>query len=256
MSRLADKRVIITGATGGIGKATAAAFLEQGAKLMLVSRSADRLAAMAAALDGGDKVAVCAADISEEEECRRYVDETMGRYGGIDVLFANAGTEGSIKPLIEMPAEEFDKVILTNVRGSYLSLKHVIPQMINGGGGSIIITSSVAGRVGVPGLSAYATSKHAIIGLAQVAALEYAEHGVRVNAIAPAPVDNEMMRSIEKQAAPGAEDQARAGFEGLVAMKRYATNEEVAGLVTFLASDESGFCTGGVYAVDGGFLAA
>jgi NAD(P)-dependent dehydrogenase (short-subunit alcohol dehydrogenase family) len=143
-----------------------------------------------------------------------------------------------------------------NVRGTWLAIKHAAPAMIESGGGSIVCTSSVAGSVGVAGLAAYSSSKHAINGLVHVAALEFAKLGVRVNAVAPAPIDNAMMASIEKQASPDDPSLARQGFSGLIAMGRYGTNEEVANMVAFLASDEAIYCTGSIYPVDGGFLAA
>ena len=255
MGRLSGKRAIITGATGGIGGATARAFLAEGASLLLVARTESKLEELAAALDGGDRVACCAADIADEADTQRYVATAVEHFGGVDILFANAGSEGAIQPLLQMAAEDFDAVQRVNVRGSWLAMKYSVPHM-PASGGSIVVTSSVAGKVGVPGLGAYAASKHALVGLVEVAALELAACGVRVNAIAPAPVDNAMMRNIEKQAAPDAPEQAQAGFESNIAMKRYARNEEVASLVLFLASDEAGFCTGAVYPVDGGFLAA
>lgn len=256
MPRLQGKTVIITGATGGIGAATARTLLNQGANIVIVARNHDKLAALEAALANPDKVAMCQGDVSSEVDTARYVSFAIERFGGIDVLFANAGSEGAIKPLVDLTVEEFDAIQSTNVRGTWLAIKHCAPNMIARGGGSIILTSSVAGVVGVPGLSAYATSKHALVGLAQVAALEMAAQKVRTNVIAPAPIDNDMMRSIEKQAAPDAPEAAAAGFRALIPMGRYGTNEEVANMVLFLASDESSFCNGNVYAVDGGFLAA
>lgn len=140
--------------------------------------------------------------------------------------------------------------------GTWLAIKHAAPAIIARGGGAIVYTSSVAGSVGVADIGAYAASKHAINGLVHVAALELATSGVRVNAVAPAPIDNAMMASIEAQACPADPSLARAGFSGLIAMGRYGTNEEVANVVAFLASDEARYCTGGIYPVDGGFLAA
>jgi NAD(P)-dependent dehydrogenase (short-subunit alcohol dehydrogenase family) len=256
MRRLENKVAIITGASGGIGAASAAKMLAEGAKVMLAGRDQGRLDSVVSALNAGDTVAVHIGDPAEEADVIRLVNETKSRFGGVDILFANAGAEGSIAPITTISVEEFDAVQRVNVRGTWLAIKHAGPAIADGGGGSIICTSSVAGSIGVAGLGAYAPSKHAINGLVKVAALEFAKLGVRVNSIAPAPIDNAMMASIEKQASPDDPSLARQGFSGLIAMGRYGTNEEVANLVAFLASDEAAYCTGGIYPVDGGFLAA
>lgn len=256
MARLDGKVAIITGASGGIGSATAKRMLAEGACLMLAGRDQGRLDAVVIELQGGDKVATHVGDPAEEADVVSLLTETKERFGGVDILFANAGAEGSVAPLTSISVEEFDNVQRVNVRGTWLAIKHAAPALVERGGGSIICTSSVAGSVGVAGLAAYASSKHAINGLVRVASLEFAKLGVRVNSIAPAPIDNAMMASIEKQASPDDPSLARAGFSGLIAMGRYGTNDEVAGLVLFLASDDSRYCTGGVYPVDGGFLAA
>jgi NAD(P)-dependent dehydrogenase (short-subunit alcohol dehydrogenase family) len=256
MARLDGKVAIITGASGGIGSATAKRMLAEGACLMLAGRDQGRLDAVVIELQGGDKVATHVGDPAEEADVVSLLTETKERFGGVDILFANAGAEGAVAPLTSISVEEFDNVQRVNVRGTWLAIKHAAPALVERGGGSIICTSSVAGSVGVAGLAAYASSKHAINGLVRVASLEFAKLGVRVNSIAPAPIDNAMMASIEKQASPDDPSLARAGFSGLIAMGRYGTNDEVAGLVLFLASDDSRYCTGGVYPVDGGFLAA
>ncbi len=256
MKRLAGKVAIITGASGGIGAASAAKFLAEGAKVMLAGRHKGRLDAVLSHLDGGDAAAVCVGDPAEEADVMALVAETKARFGGVDILFANAGAEGAIAPLTTISVDVFDEVQRVNVRGTWLAIKHAGPAMVERGSGSIICTSSVAGNVGVAGLAAYAASKHAINGLVQVAALEFAKLGVRVNSVAPAPIDNAMMASIEKQASPDDPSLARQGFSGLIAMGRYGTNEEVANVVAFLASDEARYVTGATYAVDGGFLAA
>jgi NAD(P)-dependent dehydrogenase (short-subunit alcohol dehydrogenase family) len=256
MGRLAGKVAIITGASGGIGSATAAKMVAEGAQVMLAGRDQGRLEAVAAHLNAGSSVALCVGNPAEESDVATLVAKTKSRFGGVDILFANAGAEGAIAPLTSITVEEFDMVQQVNVRGTWLAIKHAGPAMVERGGGSIICTSSVAGSVGVAGLAAYAASKHAINGLVHVAALEFAKLGVRVNSVAPAPIDNAMMASIEKQASPGDPSLARQGFSSLIAMGRYGTNEEVANMVAFLASEEARYCTGGVYPVDGGFLAA
>lgn len=256
MGRLAGKVAIITGASGGIGSATAAKMLAEGAKVMIAGRDQGRLEAVAASLNAGDSLGICVGNPADENAVITLLAQTKARFGGVDILFANAGAEGSIAPLTAISVEEFDMVQQVNVRGTWLAIKHAGPAMVERGGGSIICTSSVAGSVGVAGLAAYAASKHAINGLVHVAALEFAKLGVRVNSVAPAPIDNAMMASIEQQASPDDPSLARQGFSALIAMGRYGTNEEVANMVAFLASDEARYCTGGVYPVDGGFLAA
>ena len=256
MGRLSGKIAIITGASGGIGSATAAKMLAEGAKIMLAGRDAARLKAVSDILNSGDAVDICVGDPAQESDVAALVAATAAQFGKVDILFANAGAEGTVAPLTSISVDEFDRIQQVNVRGTWLAIKHAAPAMIDSGGGSIICTSSVAGSVGVAGLAAYASSKHAINGLVHVAALEFGKLGVRVNSVAPAPIDNAMMASIEKQASPDDPSLARAGFSQLIAMGRYGLNEEVANLVAFLASDEASYCSGGIYPVDGGFLAA
>jgi NAD(P)-dependent dehydrogenase (short-subunit alcohol dehydrogenase family) len=256
MGRLDGKIAIITGASGGIGAAAAAKLLDEGAKVMLAGRDKARLDAVAGALGCGANIATHIGDPAEEADVERLITETKIAFGGVDIMFANAGSEGAVAPLTLISVADFDAVQRVNVRGTWLAIKHAAPAMIERGGGSIICTSSVAGCVGVAGLAAYAASKHAVNGLVHVASLEFAKLGVRVNSIAPGPIDNAMMASVEKQASPDDPSLARTGFSALIAMGRYGQNEEVAGVVAFLASDDSRYCTGTVIPVDGGFLAA
>jgi len=256
MGRLHGKIAIITGASGGIGSATATKMLAEGALVMLAGRDEGRLSTVVAALNAGEHLASCIGNPAEEADVVALIEATKARFGGVDILFANAGAEGAVAPITSISVADFDYVQQVNVRGTWLAIKHAAPAMIERGGGSIVCTSSVAGSVGVAGLSAYAASKHAINGLVHVASLELAKAGVRINAVAPAPIDNAMMASIEAQASPDDPYLARTGFSSLIAMGRYGTNEEVANMVSFLASDEARYCTGGVYPVDGGFLAA
>ncbi|KPP92614.1 SDR family NAD(P)-dependent oxidoreductase [Erythrobacter sp. HL-111] len=255
MMRLEGKVAIVTGATGGIGGATVRKLLDEGASVMLAGRDGDRLAALAAALEAGDRVATCAGQPAAEDDVAALVAATVERFGRLDAFVANAGSEGRVMPLTATSLEDFEAVQRTNINSVFLAIKHAAPAMQETGG-AIVAISSVAGVVGVPGIGAYAASKHAICGLARVAALELAPARIRVNCVAPAPIDNAMMQSIEGQASPGDPSAARTGFTALIAMGRYGTNEEVANLVAFLASDEAVYCTGGVYPVDGGFLAA
>ena len=174
----------------------------------------------------------------------------------LDILVANAGTEGQVKPLETQTVQEFEDVLRTNVVGVWLAMKHTIEPMRKRGGGSMIALSSIAGVIGFLGLAPYVASKHAVYGLVRTAALELGESGIRVNAIGPGPIDNRMARSLVEQMNPDDPGGVRTQVEGMVAMKRFGTNEEVANLALFLASDESSYCHGGMYVLDGGFTAA
>jgi NAD(P)-dependent dehydrogenase (short-subunit alcohol dehydrogenase family) len=256
MGRLEGKVAIVTGATGGIGSATARKLLAEGAQVMLAGRDASRLAALAEALGSPDRLATCAGQPADEGDVAALIAATTARFGALHAFIANAGSEGKVMPITHTSLDDFEAVQRTNVNSVFLAIKHAAPAIQAAGGGAIVALSSVAGEVGVAGIGAYAASKHAIAGLVRVAALELAAGGVRVNAVAPAPIDNAMMQSIEGQASPADPGLARAGFTALIAMGRYGTDSEVANLIAFLASDEASYCTGGNYAVDGGFLAA
>lgn len=256
MTRLKGKTAIITGATGGIGEATAKLFLEQGANVMLVGRSLDKLKESLERLGASDSLSHCVADAVDETATAAAVAATVKQFGGIDILFANAGLEGIMSPIESIRMEDFETVLRTNVLGVWLAMKHCIEPMKKQGGGSIIATASVAGMVGFGNGAPYIASKHAVIGLMKTAALELAPAGIRVNAIAPGPIDNRMIRSIETQFVPEDPDAMRAVMFSKIAMGRYGTNEEVADLVSFLASNQSSYCTGGVFAIDGGYTTA
>lgn len=254
MHRLHDKVAIITGGTGGIGLAAARLFIEEGARVVLVDLAQAALDAAVAAL-GAEHATGVAADVSDPAQVEAYVAATMARHGRIDVFFNNAGIEGVIKSITDYPVEEFDRVFAVNVRGMWLGLKYVIPAMAKSGGGSIVITSSVAGLRGVPKLSAYVGAKHAVVGIMKSAALECASMNIRVNSINPAPIATRMIEALEQGYAPGSADIVRKKLEHGVPMRRYGTPEEVARLALFLASAESSYITGNAYPVDGGTCA-
>jgi len=256
MTRLTGKVAIITGGAGGIGRATAQLFTAEGAQVLLVDRNE---AALHSAVEsvGSAAASYVVADITQPEQAEHYVKTALERYQGVDILLANAGVEGVLQPIPDYPIDVFDHVMAVNVRGVWLSLKYAIPALRARGGGSIIITSSTAGIRGSLGLSAYTTSKHAVIGLMRSAALECAPWGIRVNTVNPAPIETRMMRSIEEMrtAVSGTSatvEQIKATYAARIPLKRYGAPEEVGRLMLFLASDESSFCTGGVYMVDGG----
>ncbi len=257
MDRLEGKVAVITGATGGIGRAAATLFVEEGARVALVDLDEGALQELVADL-GEDRASYTVADVTQPAQSQAYIDAAVNRWGGIDVLLANAGIEGILSTIPDYPIEVFDRVIAVNVRGVWLGIKYAVPAMRERGGGSIVITSSTAGIGGSPEMSAYNTSKHAVIGMMRVAALECAPHGIRVNTVNPAPIETRMMRSIEEQRIAAMDDSnvtadtMRQSYAQRIPLQRYGNPEEVARMMLFLGSDESSFCTGGVYMVDGG----
>ena len=254
--RLDGKVAIITGATGGIGEATAKLFLELGAKVMLVARSSDKLAETTARLQGLGDVDGAIADSTDEAATAAAVSRTVERFGGIDILIANAGTEGVLKPIDQLTVEDFNDTLHTNVIGVWLAMKHCVEPMKARGGGSIVALSSIAGMIGFPAMAPYIASKHAVFGLVKTAALELGEHKIRVNAVGPGTIDNRMMQSLGTQLGGDEAAAVRTGVENSIALRRYGTNEEVAHLLAFLASDASSYCSGSNHMVDGGYIAA
>ncbi|MEE4173569.1 MAG: SDR family NAD(P)-dependent oxidoreductase [Xanthomonadales bacterium] len=255
MGRLAGKTALITGATGGIGEATVHRFLEEGARVMAVGRSAEKLAALAGRVGDNEVLDTFTVDATDERGVEASVKATRERFDGLDVVFANAGTEGAAKPLELLTADEFRLPFETNVLGVWLLMKYAAPVMREQGAGSIIVTASTAGLIGFGGLSSYVASKHGVIGLTKCAALELAEFNVRVNAIAPGPIDNRMIHSLEDQLSPEDPEAMEAMLRELIPMKRYGVNAEVANMALFLASDESSHSTGSVFTLDGGYTA-
>ena len=257
MARLEGKVAVITGATGGIGSAAARLFAEEGARVALVDLDEAALQDVVSSI-GEDKASYTVADVTQPEQSQAYINAAVERWGGVDVLLANAGIEGTLSPIPDYPIDEFDRVMAVNVRGVWLGIKYVVPVMRERGGGSIVITSSTAGIGGSPEMSAYNTSKHAVIGLMRCAAMEGAPDGIRVNTVNPAPIETRMMRSIEEMRVAAMDDSrvtvevAKQSFAERIPLQRYGDPQEVAKMMLFLSSDDSSFCTGGVYMVDGG----
>ena len=257
MARLSNKVAVITGGAGGIGQAAGKLFAEEGAHVVLVDLNESALKDAVQAI-GDENVSYVAADTTDPSQVQKFVNATVERHGGIDVFIANAGIEGEVNSIIDTPIDMFDKVIEVNVKGVWLGLKYVMPVMKERGGGSIVIPSSTAGVRGSAGMAPYSTSKHAVIGLMRTAAMEGSSMGIRVNTVNPAPIQTRMMRSIEEQrVAEGKQgfntvEEAQKAVAAGNPLRRYGEPEEVGKLMMFLASDESSFCNGGVYMVDGG----
>lgn len=191
------------------------------------------------------------ADVANDAAVKTYTEQTLSRFGAIDAVLANAGTEGKVAPIAQTRAEDVARLFAVNGFGPFAAIRHAAPHMKRGD--SIVVTASVASFVGSPGLAPYCASKHALLGLVRSAAQEFGPLGIRVNAVHPSPVDR-MMRSIEEQAAPGNGAAVHAGFAARVPMGRYASNEEIAAMAAFLISDDSVYCNGASFVVDGGML--
>jgi NAD(P)-dependent dehydrogenase (short-subunit alcohol dehydrogenase family) len=256
MARLRSKTAIITGASGGIGEATAKLFLQEGANVMLVGRSEEKLRVTRGRLPDENRVAHSVADAADEEATAAAVTATIKAFGGVDILVANAGTEGLVKPIETIAMAEFEQVLRTNVLGVWLGMKYCVEPMKKRGGGSMIAMSSMAGLIGAAGIAPYVSSKHAVCGLVKSAALELGAFNIRVNAIAPGMIDNRMLNSLAAKIVPGNPDAMLNASKERIAMRRFGTEQEVAYLAAYLASDESGYCNGSIFTMDGGYTAA
>jgi NAD(P)-dependent dehydrogenase (short-subunit alcohol dehydrogenase family) len=243
--------VLITGALTGIGRATAFAFAKQGARVVVSGRRDDAGAALVIDLRAlGAEAAFVRADVRHEDDVRNLVEKTVASFGQLDVAVNNAGTEGTPGPVTEQSAETYSATFDTNVLGTLLSMKHELRLMLAQKAGSIINISSTMGQRGAPGASLYTASKHAVEGLTKSAALEAAGAGVRVNAVAPGPVETEMLTRFTGSA------ERKAGLVAGVPMKRAGTPNEIADAVVFLASAQASFITGQIINVNGGKTAA
>ncbi|MDN7178417.1 glucose 1-dehydrogenase [Caballeronia sp. SEWSISQ10-4 2] len=243
--------VLITGALTGIGRATALAFAREGNRVVVSGRREEAGQALAAELRAlGAEAEFLRADVRFEAEVRSVVEQTVARFGRIDVAVNNAGTEGQLAPIVEQTATNYEDTFSVNVLGTLLSLKHEMRVMLAQGAGSIINLSSIAGQVGIAGASVYAASKHAVEGLTKSAALEGAAAGVRVNAVAPGPVATEMLDRFA-----GGSEEGKASFLSTIPARRAATPDEIAQTIVFLASNKARYLTGQNIAVDGAYTA-
>ena len=250
MTVLADKVAIITGASSGIGYATAKLFAREGARLVVTARRHDELETLAAEVraDGGEAMAITG-DVRDEALAKALVDAAVAEFGGLDIAFNNAGSTGEMGPTSEVSLGGWRDTLDTNLTSAFLGAKYQIPAMIARGGGSLIFTSSFVGyTVGMPNMAAYAAAKAGMIGLTKVIAAEFGANGIRANAILPGGTDTPA--SITN--ARGATPEVLAFVVGLHALKRMAKPEEIARSVLHLASDASSFMTGAALLVDGG----
>jgi NAD(P)-dependent dehydrogenase (short-subunit alcohol dehydrogenase family) len=251
MGMMNGKVSIITGGAGSIGLASASLLLQEGARVMLVGRNEENLARAAKTLNvSADFLGTMKANVADTQDTQRYINQTVAKWGKIDVLFSHAGISGVVKPVTEYPEEVFDAVMAINIRGSFLACKYGLPQMNDGG--SIIITSSIMGVRADPGVCAYAISKHALIGLMRTVAKEAAPRKIRVNVLAPGPIDNSFQTVIEERLTEILGEDGTEFLNRVIPLGRHGQAGEIARSVLFLASDQSSFSTGSVFMADGG----
>ncbi|HEV2218045.1 MAG TPA: glucose 1-dehydrogenase [Candidatus Dormibacteraeota bacterium] len=239
MDTIENKVVIVTGASRGIGAAGARAFAAAGARVVLAARDDAALNEVAKAIGGA---LVVPTDISDTDSVRALVDRTVKEFGRLDAAFNNAGANYALRPVAEIPDEEFDQTLAVNLRGTFLSMKYEIVAMLASGGGAIVNMASTAGLGSAPGLASYVAAKHGVVGLTKAAANDYADKGIRINALAPGPIFTD----------PRMDPQQVGRW---VPMQRMGRPEEVASVAVWLCSDDASYITGAILPVDGGKLA-
>ena len=249
MGRLDDKVALITGGESGIGLATARLFVTEGAVVQIVGIDQDRLAPAADEL-GSDRALCTVADVTDEDAVARAVLKGVERYGRLDVVVSNAGITGEVSELVSYPSDAFARTLAVHILGGFHVLKHTIPHVTDGG--SIIITSSVVGLIGAPGVSGYIAAKHGQVGLMRAAAKELAPRRIRVNTMHPGPTSTAFQDSIETRATGLPRDEAAKAFDSMIPLGRHTTTDEIAHAMLYLASDESAMVTSQTFSIDGG----
>jgi NAD(P)-dependent dehydrogenase (short-subunit alcohol dehydrogenase family) len=251
MKEFEGKVALVTGGGSGIGRASAIALAREGAQVVIGNRNVQRGEETVAMIKkAGGEASFKKTDVLVTKEIEALVDQAVKTYGGLDLAFNNAGVEGEIASVVDQTEANYDAVMNVNVKGVWLSMKYEIPRMLERGGGAIVNCSSVAGVVGFPNMSPYFASKHAVIGLTKVAALEYSAQGIRINAVNPAVIDTDMVDRIA--AGFGMKKDELIQFHPIGRLGRV---EEIAEAVVWLCSDKSSFVTGHSLIVDGGFTA-
>ncbi len=249
--RFQNKIVLITGASSGIGETAAHAFAREGAHVFLAARRVDRGEAVAESIRAaGGEATFYQADMADRNQIRAMVEACVATYGGLDIAFNNAGTEGAtFTPTHEYPEDAWDEQVSVNLTGVWFCMRYQLPVMLDRGAGTIINMSSLAGLKGIAGSSGYAATKYGVVGMTKAAALEYATQGIRVNAVCPAVVESEMA---DRVFFTDRDEEFKEGIRASHPMNRIGKPEEVANAVLWLASDEATFITGTTLNIDGG----